>query len=241
MVAQAAATVTPAADPAMPPAGDAAQLMQEWALLRERQAGQAQAEEQLAAHRQQLAQAEQQLQEARRELAERSAETLAEAERRGLAMGQEQAGREAEEQLAQRSERINAVLHAMNQSRRTALDEQEDLLVEIVFAAVCRMLGAAAATRAGVESMVRSLVEAAREPAQLCVRLHPHDLAVLTGGGANFDPRLSWQADNAIEIGGCLVDSPRGTLDARLELQLQQLRAALLTVRGAPNKNEVPI
>ena len=89
--------------------------------------------------------------------------------------------------------------------------------------------------------MVRALVDAERQPAQLRVRLHPHDLALLEEGRAGLDPRLVLQADSGIDMGGCQIEGPDGTLDARLELQVQQLRATLLAVRGAPDKNEVPV
>jgi flagellar biosynthesis/type III secretory pathway protein FliH len=250
--AELAAAATPAAPvadvpavPALPAAlelpGDASMLAREWALLREREAELRRAEAQLAAQRQQAAELERQLLAARKEVADGRAETLADAERRGLALGREQAEREVAGQTAAHGERVNIVLAALAQSGRRALDEQEDMLVEIVFTAVCRILGATGTTRAAIDSMVRGLVAAEREPAQVRVRLHPADLALLADGASGFDPRLVLQADDAMGMGGCVIDGPRGSLDARFELQLAQLRATLLAVRGAANKNEVPV
>jgi flagellar assembly protein FliH len=238
-----AGAAAPVADAHMPPAthGDAAALAAEWALLRQRQAEQQRGAAQLNAKGEQVAALELQLQAARRELDEGRAQALADAERRGLALGREQAEREVAEQIAAQGERINVVLAALNQSRRRALDEHEDVLVEIAFTAVCRMLGATAATRDAVAAMVRALVGEAREPAQLRIRLHPHDLALLAEDRCGLDPRLVLQADSDIGTGGCQIEGPDGTLDARLELQVRQLRATLLAARGAADKNEVPV
>lgn len=221
--------------------GDAARLASEWALLRERQAELSRIEAQLKARGEQVATLERQLQATRQELDEGRAQTLADAEQRGLALGREQAEREVAEQITAQGERINVVLAALSQSRRKALDEHEDMLVEIVFTAVCRILGATAATRDAVAAVVRALVDVERQPAQLRVRLHPHDLALLEQGRSGLDPRLVLQADSGIGMGGCQIEGPDGTLDARLELQVQQLRATLLAVRGAADKNEVPV
>lgn len=221
--------------------GDAAKLAGEWALLRERQAELQLIETQLKARGEQAAALESQLQATRQELDAGRAQTLADAEQRGLALGREQAEREVAEQITAQGERINVVLAALSQSRRKALDEHEDILVEIVFTAVCRILGATAATRDAVAGVVRGLVDAERQPAQLRVRLHPQDLALLEEGRAGLDPRLVLQADSGIGMGGCQIEGPDGTLDARLELQVQQLRETLLAVRGAADKNEVPV
>jgi flagellar assembly protein FliH len=229
------------AAPAPPLPGDQAMLAREWAALGAREAGFKEAEAELAARRQQLDVLEQQLQTARQELADSRAQTLAEAERRGLELGRDQAEREVTEQVAAQGERVNIVLAALAQSRRRALDEHEDMLVELAFTAVCRILGATAATREAVAVMVLSLVAAEREPAQLRVHLHPDDLASLASGQSTLDPRLVLVGDSGVGLGGCMIEGPRGTLDARLDLQLAQLRATLLAVRGAANKNEVPV
>lgn len=231
----------PADAPAPAMADETRQLGAQWARLREREAAQAAAEAELAALQARLAQQQRQLEQAQQALTERCAAAQAEAEQRGLAQGREQAGRDAAAQVTQHNERVNAVIGALNESRRRALDEQEDMLVEIVFAALCRLVGTVAATGAGVEAMVRQLLAGEREAGALCVRLHPHDLALLTAGGAAFDPGLSLRADDSIEIGGCLLESPRGTLDARLEVQLAQLRAAMLALRAASGPHEAPV
>ena len=221
-------------------------VLQKQALqLEQREQALAAAQTELAQQREQLARGEHQLQQAWRQIDDDAAGIRADAEQRGHAQGMEQGveqgQREAQQAATVQTDRLNALLQAMNQTRRTLLDDNENMLVEVSFAAVCRLLGRQAATRATLAAMVRGLIEGEREPATLTVRLHPHDAQQLEGGVNGLDPQLRFQADAGIELGGCVIDSPRGTLDARLELQLQHLREALTAARRQQQQQEVPV
>ena len=69
---------------------------------------------------------------------------------------------------------------------------------------------------------------ALRDSTQLTVHLHPDDCRAMEGSGQDA---LRYVADAAITLGGCRLESAAGTLDARLERQLEQLRLALLKAR----------
>ncbi|MTV41457.1 FliH/SctL family protein [Duganella radicis] len=199
------------------------------------------AEAELDQRQAELERREQQLQAGQRELAEEAAAIKADAERRGLAQGQQQGEREAQEAVRGQVERLSGVVRALQQSKRTLLEENQDMLVEIAFAAVCRVLGTQLVSRDGIAAMVGGLVDGEHALDRITVRLHLRDAELMTAEAGDADPRLMFQADAGIELGGCIVDSPRGTLDARLELQLHQLRAALADVRRQQSKSEAPI
>lgn len=160
---------------------------------------------------------------------------FAEAERRGYASGAAKGAAEAAEALREQVERVAAIAAALSQSKVKVLEDAHDMVVEIAFAAVCRMLGQHAARRDVVAAMVEELTAAARSAGPLCVRLHAHDLALLQGGDVLLDARVSLQADASVKIGGCMLDSSSGTLDARLETQLARLRDVMLQVRTEQN------
>jgi flagellar assembly protein FliH len=214
--------------------------LEQIAHLRQSQRELADAAARLAEGQRQLAQQQQQVQDAQQQLKEAAGQARTEAERLGYEQGRERAERDALAASAEQVARLNAVVQVLTQSKRTLLDDNEDMLVELAFAAVCRMLGASAASRAGLAAMVNELVAAEREAETLRVRLHPQDLEQL-GGVPGIDARVSFQADSGIELGGCIMDGPRGTLDARLELQIEHLRAALLIVRQQRKLNEAPV
>jgi flagellar assembly protein FliH len=168
-----------------------------------------------------------------RAAADASAETFADAQRRGMESGEkkglEQGERMAREQLQGQIERVQAVLAQVSQARAKLMDEAEDALVEIAFAAVCRILGEDGADQATLQRVVRETMSATREREQLVVRLHPDDAAWLEIDGA---PDVRVSADHGIALGGCMIDSASGTLDARFETQLALLAAALKTARA---------
>lgn len=197
--------------------------------------------DQLARQQADLTEREQQLASARQALTDDAEDIRAQAESRGHAAGLERGERAAGEAVSSQVERVSALVQALSQARRALLDENQDMLVEIAFAATCRMLGRHAATRAGLESMVLGLIENERELDKLSVRLHPQDARQLAEAGAALDPRVAIEADASVELGGCLVDSGRGTLDARLDRQLRHLREALTAVRNERGQFEVPV
>lgn len=112
----------------------------------------------------------------------------------------------------------------------------EEIAVAMAFEAVCKVLGDTALTKEGVQALVRQAATHAINTEQMVVRLHPGDLAVLREAGAldgaiSSGAAVSWLADNAVALGGCVLETDGGELDARLETQLDRLRATLLAAR----------
>ncbi len=166
------------------------------------------------------------------EVQEHMAEARAEAEARGFAEGKVKGEKAGQQALQAHVERAGKIAEQVA-SARAALDGQwEEAMVGTVFAAVCRILGQCGAEPATVAVMVREAAAATRSRDQITVRLHPEDAALfqdrvqLVEGGPRF------LADPSIALGGCLVDSATGTLDARFETQLALLAAGLAAVRA---------
>lgn len=154
------------------------------------------------------------------------AELRAEAERRGYAAGHEKGEAEARRQLQSQIERFQGLAAQMVQARAGVLEDGEDDVVELAYASLCRILGEQGATREGVMAMVGQGLRAVRAREQVVVRLHPDDHALM-------GQQTGFRADPAIALGGCIVDSSTGALDARLETQLALLADTLLAVRAA--------
>lgn len=166
----------------------------------------------------------------------------AEAAKRALAAAQEEARTQGQTEQALRqvraeqAARFDGVCAALQASQAALLAQAEDLLVEIAYTAVCRLLGQDGAARATVVHAVQGLIHEAREAGQLRLHVHPQDMDLLHGvygAGAEADRRVQLLPDAAVELGGCLVETPHGTLDARLEVQLRHLAEALLVARRA--------
>lgn len=154
----------------------------------------------------------------------------ADAERRGYAAGHELGEADARRQLHSQVERFQGLAAQMVQAKAGVLEDAEDSVVELAFTALCRILGEQAATREGVRAMVAQCAIDARQREQVGVRLHPDDFSLI---GADAGQQLRCSPDAGVVLGGCIVDSSTGSLDARLETQLARLADTLLAVRAA--------
>ena len=134
--------------------------------------------------------------------------------------------------LESQQQRVIALLTAVPAQIQARIDGAEDDLVALCFESVCRILGPAAVTAEGV----RAQVAQARKGLQgqlVAVHLHPDDLAMLRAGADNGDAAVQWVADPAVGIGGCILQSQQGGLDARLETQLRTLAELLTQARAS--------
>jgi len=168
------------------------------------------------------------------------AETLRElARQRGLNEGRKEGAEEAQEAAAAELARLRGVVNALGDVATSAVGGIEDVAVAIAFEAICKVLGEAAASREGIAAMVRAVCLRITGRQALTVRLHPADLDMLRSASA-LDALLpgaadvSWAASDEVELGGCLVTiDGGGTLDARLETQINLLRDTLMKARSA--------
>lgn len=147
-----------------------------------------------------------------------------------LQQAQAQAADLAQMAVAQRLARLDQLLRSVTSEAAHRLAEAEDDLVALGHEAICRILGSEVATPAVIRAMVKHLLALNGQRHQLAVHVHPDDLAALSqdaGDARTWD----WVADNNVQLGGVILRSPEGSLDGRLETQLEALREALLTVR----------
>lgn len=153
------------------------------------------------------------------------------AEQRGYAAGEKKALQAASEAMQAQIDHVKSLVGEIGRAARQLTETAEDVMVDIVFTAICRILGDRGATREAVKDVVRAVVAAMREREQLVVRLHPDDAALLNNAADGGEMRIS--ADPTVVLGGCIIDGPSGSLDARFELQLESLGAALKSVRAS--------
>jgi len=158
----------------------------------------------------------------------------AEARERGYAEGREAGRAKAASDHAAQIKALAGLVRGARERLDAGIGELSELAVEVVYESVCKLLGQALAGRAGVIAAVREVVRRARERSRLTVRVSPSDYVlirehlatVLEGLEAG---QVEVAADERVELGGCLLETPSGSLDGRLEVQLSNLRRTLLT------------
>lgn len=156
----------------------------------------------------------------------------ADAERRGYAAGEEKGERAAREVVQLQVDRLKSLVFQISQARTQVMADSEDVMIEIVFAGICRIVGEQGANRETVQRIVREALATSRDRDQLVVRLHPDDVETLRMGAAGPEQNIRIEADAGISLGGCVVDSGTGSLDLRFETQLELLSTALREVRA---------
>ena len=128
---------------------------------------------------------------------------------------------------------MQALIGSMHAALVDGISGTEEVIVEIAFEAVGKILGSALARRDGVQAAVREVIGGVREREHLVVRVSPRDHLWLAEAGVlpkNGDAnRIELVADERVELGGCLIETSGGTLDGRLETQLQRLRDTLVS------------
>jgi flagellar biosynthesis/type III secretory pathway protein FliH len=173
--------------------------------------------------------------EALRQLEE---EATLEGYRKGYSSGQEEAARDYEQLLKQ----LGHLLDSLAEERQSCLALSEDDMVEVVFAAVCKIIGQSMSTDAGAVAAVRQTMAEVMQSNPLVVRVCPDDYELLKESeellGQKLQHGTSLVPDGRVMMGGCLLETPSGTLDGRLDVQLQKLREVLLHVRSQRRLDE---
>ena len=161
-----------------------------------------------------------------------------EASEQGYREGYETGVRAAKAGLAEELERLQALGRSIEEALARGLEGLEDIMVEIAFAAACKVLGEAALAEEGVRNMVREAMREVRSKEGLVLRLSPRDYELVHSQAARERPlvddaKVEIVADDRVAA-GCIVETRGGTLDARLEVQLRKLLDTLARARSAP-------
>lgn len=143
-------------------------------------------------------------------------------------------------EASQQTEQLHAMLKATVEALSADCERQQTRLaaqcVDIVAVAIGKIAGPLLATREAALGAVTAALAQAKPGLELTVRVHPADLPWLEPqqgllAGLVSGAALHLVADAQVMLGGCFIDSPVGTLDARLEVQLQGLCETLRTAR----------
>jgi len=155
--------------------------------------------------------------------------------RDGTARGLAQAHREMEqrerERIAALAQRADALLGAMTAQLASLQQGFADEVVALAVAIARSAVGSALSLRPDrVIPVVTEALEAlADEQGRPVVRLHPDDAALL---GEALGPLLAARgaqlvADEAVPAGGCVVETPRASVDATLPTRWRRAVAAI--------------
>jgi len=130
---------------------------------------------------------------------------------------------------------VQAMLSGVAQQRRELLAELQPYVVRIAVEVARRIVGRELTTDPGlVTRTVEAALEQMMAASQITVRVHPLDAQVLRATLSEIvrapdqAEALEIVPDGSIEAGGCVVESDRGIVDARLRTQFEEMQTRLL-------------
>ncbi|HUU46574.1 MAG TPA: FliH/SctL family protein, partial [Acidobacteriota bacterium] len=165
-------------------------------------------------------------------------EALEAAYRNGYNDGVAMAQADHEEERQRQSALIAALTEEFARTRREWFTASEQQMVELIACALEQILGDRPSKSEHVLHALRQAIAQLDEGDRATVRCHPDDLPFVRAAceqqpdllrGAQH---IRLTADDAIQPGGCLVETDLGVVDARVEQQLRILRGALKDVAG---------
>lgn len=179
------------------------------------------------------------LREAREQgLRESRAEGLRDGLREGRAQAEEEiraavqrAVAEAVLPLEQEHAQLLQLAQGVRRAVADALEAAHDEMAALCFETLCRIVGTAASDPEIVHAQLTHLLQQ-HGSQEVVLHLHPQDARLLQSrAGAQPQASVRWQADAEVTLGGCILQTPGGGIDARLETMLDACKAALLEAR----------
>ena len=138
--------------------------------------------------------------------------------------------------LQQRSEYLElqrSVLNHLRNSVPEVLAQCEGAMVDLAFEVASRLVAGIPISTEMVQSVVREAVGELTDAGRITVHLHPEDLKLLQQANAPVlveevgGDRLQFESAPAVTRGGCMIRTRFGSMDARRETKLEQLRQAV--------------
>jgi len=126
---------------------------------------------------------------------------------------------------------VAALLLEAEGRRDASLRDAEDELLELAIGAAERILRRQLSLEPErVRDVVRGVLDRARRAKRGRLMLHPEDAALLRDTFTSSG-HIEIVEEPTLERGGCVLESDLGTIDGRLEVQLDELRRALTGAR----------
>lgn len=169
---------------------------------------------------------------------------VAEAYARGLDEGKQA----AERGLSNVFKALRDGLEGLDSLRERVFRESEgDLLALSILIARKIIMQELKSDQRILANIVNETINCCSEFDKITVRLHPDDYRLCLESRQEFLPmadeegRITLAPDESVKLGGCQVETPTGTVDARIEVQLEEIFRRCLEERGIPYEPSIKL
>lgn len=106
--------------------------------------------------------------------------------------------------------------------------KSEDLLKETVYMAICKTFGRLLECENERVNVIQNVIAEIKNANLLKIKVSQADYQIIfKDENSELAANYNIEIDNRVEIGGCIVETDKGTFDGRLEVQLAKLREAI--------------
>jgi len=169
-----------------------------------------------------------------REAQEKASALEGEAYEKGFAQGEKDGFELGQRKAAKLVEDIESVLRSMDNLRQEILVHYEKEILELVFAIAQRVIHRnIRSDDKAIEATALSALTLAAEKSKATLRVNPEDFDYVEKLRPEFFTAvkelkaLTVTSDPSVTRGGCLLESPYGDVDARVETQLDKIHQCL--------------
>jgi len=159
-----------------------------------------------------------------------AAEVLAQAQEKG----REEGIREAQAEINERLSDLAELIQTVNERQNTFFQRMEREVIDLAVEIAAKIVGHEVEEQPDlVVEQVRRCIRRLHERERICIRVHPDDVETVRAAKENlmasFDglTRMDVVDDQRVGKGGCVIDSPNGILDARLDRQIKEVKRVL--------------
>lgn len=152
---------------------------------------------------------------------------------RGRRDGEHALSEQLVRQRSEMSELLNGVIESLRNAAAQVIHQTESALMQLALESAQKIIAGVAITPEMVEAVVKEALRQAEDTAEVVVKLHPDDMALLEKQNASIlnnapgSRPLRFAASAEVSRGGCLVQTRFGVIDARRETKVEQLKEAL--------------
>jgi flagellar biosynthesis/type III secretory pathway protein FliH len=160
----------------------------------------------------------------------------------GYEKGFHQASEKAAGQFKETVELLKKLMASLSREQERLIRIAEDAAVEIGFAAAAKILGRVNIDDKLLAAMVKEAMSKVIEREGLIVHLCAEDfrrmevLKVNSANNGNQWSNIEFKVDEQVVLGGCIIKSRAGSLEARLEYQLNTLKECLVEAHACACK-----
>ncbi|ODB85637.1 hypothetical protein A3194_12445 [Candidatus Thiodiazotropha endoloripes] len=157
------------------------------------------------------------------------------AEDDGHKTGYEAGYEEGRSLLEKKAEQLNTLINSLSNTRTDILKLAEDDIAEVVVSAVTKVLGDVLIEPEYVIAAIKQSIKQLTSKQNITICLSPSDKQLLDSIPEDIldkqiGSRVQIVEDERIETGGCIIHTPTGGLDARLDVQMHRFQDCVLEI-----------